>query len=319
MPLYNRTLLVFKYLWDNTDENLTVSIADITKYLSESGVSADPRTLRKDIDQLTEFGVDIIKYRGTQNQYHIASRHFDAPEIKLLIDAVQSARFITKTKSKNLIEKLAVFVAPSQKDILRRQFYVDSRSKAVNEHIYITVDRIQTAIAEKRKITFQYYDYGPDKSRILRHNGQKYSVSPYTLIWYNDTYYMAGFHDGKQLVAKFRVDRIINLDITEEDIIPHPEDFSVSEFFTQEFSMYDGVECEVTLLCENRLMNSIIDRFGESVHTEIVDEDHFKAITTVDLSCNFYGWVFASEGKMKIIAPEEAVDGFKNILKLYQK
>ncbi len=318
MPLSNRTLLVLRFLWEITDENVTASIAEITKYLSEYGISADPRTLRRDIDQLTEFGVDIIKYRGTQNQYHITSRHFDAPEVKLLIDAVQSARFITKAKSRTLIDKLSLFVSPSQKDILNRQLYVDSRSKAVNEHIYLTVDRIQTAITEKKKITFQYYDYGPDKSRLLRHDGQKYSVSPYILIWYNDTYYMAGFHDYKQLVAKFRVDRIINLDITEETTVPQPEDFSLSEFFTQEFSMYDGKDCEVTLLCENQLMNSIIDRFGEDVHTEIVDESHFNVMTTVDLSGNFYGWVFASEGKMRITAPEEAVYGFRDMLERYQ-
>ena len=146
MPLTNRTLQVFQFLWQTTDEDHPASIADITKYLETHNINADPRTLRKDIDQLIEFGIDIVKDRRVQNQYHVASRHFEAPEVRLLIDAVQSARFITPAKSHALIERLSTFDAPHHDEVLNRKLYTDIRAKAKNEGIYISTDRIQTAM-----------------------------------------------------------------------------------------------------------------------------------------------------------------------------
>ncbi len=314
MALTNRTLIIMKYLWEQTDENQPVSLADISTYLKQHQITADPRTLRKDIEQLVEFGIDVVKDRKVQNLYHVASRHFEAPEVKLLIDAVQSARFITPKKSRELIKRLASFVAPNDTALLKRQLYIDSRSKATNESIYVSVDRIQTAIAERKKITFQYFDYLPSKERVHRHDGQVYSVSPFALLWNNDTYYLVGFHDNKGVIAKFRVDRIDKLEIAQESALQQPADFDVSEFFTQEFSMLDGKTSKVKLLCDNALMNSIIDRFGEDVDTMQTDEAHFIAEVTVDLSSNFYGWVFASAGKMRILEPDEAVCGFQSVL-----
>lgn len=307
-------LLILKYLWDNTDESHTASIADMLKYLSENGLPSDRKTVSKYIDTLTEFGIDIVKIRRTQNQYFIGTRHFEAPEVKLLIDAVQSSRFITKSKSKDLINKLAAFVAPNQATVLKRHLYVDSRNKANNEAIYITTDRIQEAIIEKKKVLFQYFDYGVDGKPVLRRNGEKYLVSPYDLIWSSDTYYLAGLHEIKGIAAKFRIDRIKNLEITDKKAASKPRDYSVAEFFAHEFSMMDGEDCEVTLLCENALMNSIVDRFGQKISPVVVDDKHFTVTVTVDLSSLFYSWVFASEGKMKIVSPDKAVKGFNDIM-----
>ncbi len=307
----NKLLLILKYLWDNTDENNTVSLAELLQYLSEGGVPSDRKTISKYIDTLTDFGFDIIKIRKTQNQYFIGTHHFEAPEVKLLIDAVQSSRFITKRKSTDLINKLATFVAPSEVSVLKRHLYVDSRNKANNEAIYVISDSIQTAIVDKKKICFQYFDYGIDAKQVLRNHGEKYVVSPYDLIWSNDTYYLTGLHEKKGIVAKFRVDRIKNLEVITDRAIPKPRDYSVAEFFAHEFLMFDGEDCDVTLLCENALMNSIIDRFGKDVRATIVDDNHFKVTVSVDLSNHFYSWVFASAGRMKIIAPEKAIDGFK--------
>ena len=161
MALTNRTLILFKYFWETTDEAHPVSLADISAQLKEHGITADPRTLRSDIEQLVEFGVDIVKERRVQNLYHVATRHFEAPEVKLLIDAAQSARFITPGKSKELVKRLTTFVAPGDAALLERHLYIDSRVKAVNESVYISVDRLRTAIAERRKIAFRYFDYSP--------------------------------------------------------------------------------------------------------------------------------------------------------------
>ena len=196
--LTNRTLIIFKYLWEITDESHPVSLADISAFLKQHKITADPRTLRKDIEQLTEFGVDIVKERRAQNLYHVATRHFEAPEVKMLIDAVQSARFITPGKSKDLVKRLTTFVAPGDAALLERHLlYIDSRVKAVNESVYISVDRIQTAIAERRKIAFRYFDYSPAKERVHRNGGKVYSVSPYALLWNNDSYYLVGFHEHR--------------------------------------------------------------------------------------------------------------------------
>jgi len=147
--------------------------------LKEHGITADARTLRNDIEQLVEFGVDIVKERRVQNLYHVATRHFEAPEVKLLIDAVQSARFITSKKSKKLIKRLTTFIAPGDAVLLERHLYIDSRAKAVNESIYVSVDRIQTAIAERKKIVFRYFDYSTSKERVHRNGEKVYSVSPF--------------------------------------------------------------------------------------------------------------------------------------------
>ena len=315
----SRILLILKYLWEQSDESHTVSIADLSKYLSDNGVSADRKTISKNIDALIAFGFDIVKIRRTQNQYFLATRHFEAPEVKMLIDAVQSAKFITPKKSKELIEKLSVFVAPDQTSVLKRHLYVDSRNKSQNETIYIVADSVQTAITENKKIAFQYFDYNLNGEQVPRHDGEYYIVSPYDLIWSNDIYYLAGLHEKKGIVAKFRVDRIKNLEISDEIAIEKPTDYSVAEFFSQEFSMFDGEDCKVTLLCENALMNSMVDRFGTDISPEIVDENHFKITVDVDLSSLFYGWVFASEGRMKIISPKRAVEGFNSVLIKYKK
>ena len=178
--LTNRTLIIFKYLWEITDESHPVSLADISAFLKQHKITADPRTLRKDIEQLTEFGVDIVKDRRVQNLYHVATRHLEAPEVKLLIDAVQSARFITPRKSKALVKRLSIFrgsrrYSPFEKASLHRQPCPKPPMRA----FIMNVDRIQTAITERKKISFCYFDYAPSKERVLRHGGRVYSVSPY--------------------------------------------------------------------------------------------------------------------------------------------
>lgn len=315
MELKSRTLLVFKYLWESTDEAHTAYLEQIKDYLERCGLSRpDSRPIKNDIDQLIALGADIVVDRRVQNRYFVATRHFDTAEVKLLIDAVQSSRFITPKKSRTLIAKLSTFVEPSQKQLLNRQLYVDCRAKADNEAVLRVVDHIHTAIADGRKVTVRYFDYTPTKEKVHRHAGALYTVSPYAMLWNSDQYYIVGFSDARQLMAIYRIDR---LNITAEAAAPRPHDFRISDYFAPAFSMFSGEECEVELLCENKLMSSIIDRFGESVRTEITDERHFKATASVVLSDNFYDWVFASSGKMRLLNPTEAVRGFREILEKY--
>lgn len=316
----NRTLWVFKYLWENTDDQHPATIADIIAFLETQGINVkDYRAIQADIADLTAMGIDIVEDRSRHYEYSIGTRHFEVPEVKLLVDAVQSSRFISQKKSKALIKKLASFVGPQDAGIIRRQLYVEQRFKATNEGIMRIVDSVQDAIAAKTKVTFQYYDYSPQKKKVARHDGAFYVVSPYSLIWNGDNYYMVGHSEEKDKIQKFRVDRIDQLSIIDEPRIKPLKDYSVGDFFSQEFSMMSGEETDVELLVENDLMNNIIDHFGESVKTEVVDEGHFKIHVTVGLSPTFYGWLFASKGKIKILNPKEAKDEFYYIIDSYSE
>lgn len=314
----NRTLLVLKYLWDNSDIDHPATIKDIAAYLEGFGYNATRKTISKDIDELIEIGIDIDCKREEHNLYFLDVRVFELAEVKLLVDAVQSSRFIPTKKSKALIEKLSTFVGSHQSSILKRQLYVDKRIKASNEGIFYLVDNIHTAIREKKRITFQYQEYNQNKEKVLKHQGQVYSLSPYALVWNDDCYYVLGYSDSHEKVVKFRVDRMIDMRISEMTAVRKPKDFDVSDYFSQIFSMYDGNDCHVTLLCENELMKHIIDRFGEKVFTAPADDKHFLVETTVSLSQTFYGWVFSFGGKMKITAPQQAIDGFARILEKFK-
>ena len=188
----NRTLLVLKYLWDNSDIDHPATIKDIAAYLEGFGYNATRKTISKDIDELIEIGIDIDCKREEHNLYFLDVRVFELAEVKLLVDAVQSSRFIPTKKSKALIEKLSTFVGPHQSSILKRQLYVDKRIKASNEGIFYLVDNIHTAIREKKRITFQYQEYNQNKEKVLKHQGQVYSLSPYALVWNDDCYYVLG-------------------------------------------------------------------------------------------------------------------------------
>ena len=166
----------------------------------------------------------------------------------------------------------------------------------------------------KKKIIFKYYDFNAEKQKVLRRTGKNYYVSPFTLVWNNDLYYVVGKGNYNNSILKFRLDRMTDLGISEEDRTEPPAEYNIADFFEKEFSMMSGKPCTVKLLCENALMSSIVDKFGEDVHTEIADEDHFIVTADVYQSGLFYGWVFASKGAMRIIAPKEEVTGFKEII-----
>ena len=313
-----RSLFILKYLSEQTDENHLATILQINDYLQQYELDANRETISDCIKELQEVGYDIFCVRSTQNQYYMRERPFSLAEIKLLVDAVQSSRFISKEQSMELVSKLADLVGSHKSEILKRHLYIESRAKTDNTDIMEYVDRIHRAIIEQRKVKFKYYEYTPNKEKVLRYGGQIYTVAPYVLVWNNDMYYVVGFYEEKDRVSKFRIDRMCELTLSEEQAEDIQNDLNMSDFFEKEFSMMNGKLCEVELLCENKLMSSIIDKFGQDVHTEIVDEGHFKVIVEINLSGNFYGWVFASRGAMQIIGPQWVKEAFGEHISAYQ-
>lgn len=296
---------MLKLLQEYTDEHNPLSTVEIINRLKSFGISAHRKTVASDIASLEEFGIDVITIKSTQNKYYIGSRDFELPEIKLLVDAVESSKFITSKKSEALVSKLALLVSQGQSSELKRHIYIDKRIKPENEEIYYTVDCIHAAINTGKQIEFKYIEYNQDKERIYKNNGYTYKLSPYALAWSEDHYYVIGYSKKHGKIIKFRVDRMAKVNINENNSIPAPEGFNAAEYAKNIFEMYDGEMKTVELRCSNDLMKVIIDRFGENVKTISLDSNCFKAFVDVSVSPTFYGWVFGFAGKMVIISPEE--------------
>lgn len=302
-----RILFLLELLRRETDEEHPLSTQEIVEQVRAAGYSANRRTVRDDIDLLTEMGTDIIPVKtGHSNSFFIGAREFELAEVKLLIDAVSSARFIGPGKSGELIGRLSGLVSRHQAEGLGRRVYTNERIKADNPSIYYTVDQIFRAIDDNRKVSFQYIEFDADRKKILRNNGERYTNSPYALEWNEDFYYLIGYSEKRRRVLTFRVDRITKLRILKAERIPEPEGFSVADFTKKVFEMYDGEETEVTLLCENAVMKYLIDRFGGDIETERVSEGCFQAKVRVSASRTFYGWVFGFAGQIRITGPEKA-------------
>ena len=309
-----RILYLLRILEQYTDEEHPLTTKQlIDKLQDEYGISAHRTTLSKDIAALQEFGVDIVTVHSTQSKYFIGSRKFELPELKLLIDAVESSRFITAKKSESLIRKIHTLTSQGQVSKLRRNNYVVDRIKPDNEQIYYIVDTINDAINEGKQISFQYYDYSGLKKKVLKNKGEIYKLSPYKLIWSGDYYYVIGYSEKKGKVINFRVDRIAAAPtILSENAIPVPKDFDLENFTKEVFFMFSGDEVEVDLQCDNSLMKTMIERFGENVKTLAYDMTSFRLITEVSVSPTFFGWVFGFDGKVKILGP-------KNVKEQYYK
>jgi len=311
----NRALYILKYLSEQSDQEHPKTVYDIQAFLSENGISADRKTIPKDIEQLQNAGYDAISNSGHPNQYFMVVRDFDLSELKMLVDAVQAARFISKRKSGPLIRKLTALASPYEAKELKRQLYVEGRVKTSNEQVFYAVDMLYTAINKRKQVTFQYQEYGPDKKKTLKHGGQKYVLSPYDLVWSNDSYYVFGFSESHGKVVKFRVDRMYKPSVTDGAAAPRPADYDIAATCRQAFMMYDGGTETVRLYCENDMMKTIIDRFGEQVQTEQADPGYFMATVTVAPGPTFFSWIFNYAGKLRIISPQNVADAYRAHLK----
>ena len=310
-----RPFRLLKYLYENTDENHPVSTPELVKIFQAEDAHANRKTIKDDIDVLLGEGYDIVTIKSKQNSFFLASRKFEIPEVRLLIDAVSSSRFINSEKSAALIGKLTGMLSKWQAEKISRHLYTADPVKADNKQIYYIVDAVTDAINEGKKIRFQYFDYNGEKEKCLRHDGAEYSVSPYALVWDDSHYYMCGFSDAKQIIANYRVDRMCNTEVKEEEAVPLPDGFNMDEYVRQQFHMFAGDETEVVLECRDDMMKYIVDQFGDEVETWKVSEDTFRAKVSVADSPTFYGWVFPFEGKIQIAEPEEIREKYRSMVK----
>ena len=310
-----RLLYIYQHLLRYSDPEHPVSTPELIQVLKEKyDIDVNRTTLPNDFAMMEQAGLHFEVIKSRQNKYYFDGRLFDVSELKLLIDAVSSSKFITEKRSKELIEKLTALTSEYNAEKLRRHITVEGRIKSENDKDLYILDSVNDAIDKGCKISFQYADYNITKRKVVRHDGEYYVVSPYALIWDGDYYYMIGYCDNREQLRHFRLDRIYRTPnvLEGEEAIPEPKGFDPVKYSQKIFRMYGGEDTvEVELLCEMPLMNAIIDNFGSSVDAEEVDVDHFKAKVTVSPSPTFYRWVFGWDGAMKIIGPQSVKDEYK--------
>ena len=316
-----KIMYLMKILLDETDETHDITLNEIVKKLKSYNVTAERKSLYDDIENLRQFGFDIIGSQYDRSyHYKIASRDFQLVELKLLVDAVQSAKFITKKKSDELIKKIESFASKYEAKQLHRQVNVNGRVKSMNERVYYSVDTIHDALCKECQIEFQYFSWTVDKKMELKHDGAYYSVSPWALCWDDEKYYLIGYDNREMKIKHFRVDKMTNVSTTEEKRLGKEafSEIKMSEYTNKLFGMFDGDLENVTLLCENHTANVIIDRFGTDIPIIKTDEEHFTVKVKVSVSKMFLGWIMAIPG-IKIVAPESTVDMMKGEIKRLQE
>lgn len=312
-----RLMLMKEVLEKYSDEDHPITTVQIMEILEkEYGMKVHRTTVARDVADLADMGVDVQSQRSTQNRYFVGSRYFELAELKLLIDAVASSKFISENKSYNLLSKLSNFASVYQQESVKRNIRIESRIKPDNERSLYIVDSINEAINKGKKIKFKYYDYDINKQKQLRNDGKPYVLSPYTLVWNGDYYYVVGYSDKHKSIGNFRVDRIESTpEILFDMAVPMPADFNISEYIRKVFQMYDAKRETVQLKCTEDMMKVIIDRFDDGVQTKVVDENHFIATVEVALSPNFYGWLFGFGDKIRLIGPDYVVEEYMRLLK----
>lgn len=309
MAKKDRTLYVLKFLWQNTDEEHPATVSDILAALAYEDIKIERHALVADIEQLIEFGIDVVCVKSSPNKYFIGQRSFELPELKLLVDAVESSHFISASKSRSLVGKLYDMASVHQAKELNRHLYVDGRVKSDCKTLYYTVDLIHRAINESKRIIFKYIEYTAEKKKVYKHDGCIYEFSPYAMLWHNDCYYVLGYSERHGKIVKFRVDRMEKGEMTDKSAVKKPAGFEPVTYLKNIIAMYDGQMETVRLKCTADMMKVIIDRFGKDVHTEPCDEG-FIADVNASVSPTFFGWVFGFAGKIRIIAPQSVTDEY---------
>ena len=293
-----------------TDDTHKLTMPEIIAKLAADGVNADRKTLYQDLDELRRFGFDIISEKEGKNfYYYLGSRDFELPELKLLVDSVQSSKFITDKKSGQLIKKLESLVSRYEGSQLHRQVVIAGRVKTMNESIYYNVDKIHAAIGTDRQIRFKYFDWNLKKEMEPRYGGKWYQLSPWALMWDDEKYYLVAYDSKHETIIHYRVDKMTQIGILDEKREGHEafRKFNIAHYTNTLFGMFAGDETKVTIEAENRLVSVFIDRFGKDIIIAPVDEDHFRTTVTVAVSKQFFGWIMGIDGDVRIVAPDSVV------------
>lgn len=311
-----KILVLLDLFKSKTDEEHGVTTSDIIDYLAEHGIKAERKTVYADLNTLKEYGYEISKEKKDGNYYYtLLDRDFQLPELKLLVDAVQASKFISAKKSSELIKKIENLASVYQAKQLQRQVFVSNRIKTNYENVYYNVDELNLAINENRKIKFDYYEWNLSKEMVLRKNGHKNDISPWSLAWDDENYYLVAFDGNSGIIKHYRVDKMRKIEILDEarDGREEFEEFDAAKYANKVFGMFTGDEQRVKIQFANKLIGVVIDRFGQDIMIIPKGVDQFVVNVNVKVSNMFLGWIIGLGDGAKILEPESVVDEVKQI------
>lgn len=309
-----KIIYIMEYLLKNSDEEHAVTTNQIKAYLQSHDISVERKTIYSDIDALRDYGLDIIQVsEGNNHGYYVASRDFELPELKLLVDSVQSSKFITHKKTLSLIKKIEKLASIHSAQLLNRQVFVKNRIKTMNESIYYNVDEIHNGISKNRKIQFLYFEYNVAKERQYRRDGAFYVVSPFAMTWDDENYYMVAYDSEAGMIKHYRVDKMEKISVLEEerDGLEAYEALDMAVYARKTFGMFTGEETNVQLRFENHLVGAVLDRLGRESFLVADGPDHFTVRTDVVVSPQFFAWVLGFGASAQILGPDHVVSEIK--------
>ncbi len=308
-----KLLYLMQYLMERSDEQHPLSVADMIEELARYDIKAERKSIYDDLEALRLFGLDIVQVRGKTTGYYIGARDFELAELKLLVDSVQSSKFITHKKTLALIKKIESLASVYDAQLLQRQVFVRNRVKSMNESVYYNVDKISNAVTADRVIRFRYFDFSVTKERRFRKDGAWYEISPFALMWDDENYYMLGYDAAAEKLKHYRVDKMTEIEPLERfrDGKKEFEKVDMSEYSKKVFGMFTGEEQTIRLRFANHLVGAVIDRFGRDTMILACDEEHFTVSASVAVSPQFFAWLFGFGKDVEIVAPASVREDMK--------
>lgn len=308
-----KLLYLMEMLWQDSDEEHPLTTRELCQRLAEKGISCDRRTLAKDAQLLNEQGFEVMsRVCGHEKGYYVDDRSFSVPELRILIDAVQAASFITPKKTAQIIEKIASLGGSHQAGILKSNLVRFNTRKHSNEAIYYNIDALETALQRNTKASFCYFDLDENHRRVYRKEKQRYIMEPVALVFMEDNYYLMCYTPKYQAITNYRVDRMDAVHAEDTPAVPEaivPRE-KIGDYTEQMFKMFGGEPRKILLQFDRILIGSVYDKFGEDVKMAKVDDRTCQAELTVRISPTFWGWLFQFGDKMRLIAPPDALEEF---------
>lgn len=311
-----------------TDSEHVYSANELCDLLSEYGINCERKSIYSDIEALKEYGMDIVNVRTPKRGYFLNERKFDIAEVRLLIDAVQAAKFISSKKTKALIYKIGNLLSEYQEEELREQIYVDSSLKSEKEDLYEIIKSLDTAIKKSKQVEIVYAKRKLENRYLKKSEGKTFLINPYSLLWSNDHYYLVCNNDKYNNLMHLRLDRISRvrpLETTSKHfskVSKYTDKFDTADYSNKLFNMYTGESGQIELCCDNRLIDDILEKFGEEIPIKIYDENHFVFKADVELSNGLVSWIMQFGPEIKVVSPKILSDAIinktKDILSIYE-
>lgn len=311
-----KLLYLMQMLDEETDSECGLTMTQIIGKLEERGISAERKSIYRDIEALRDFGIEVRTFQRSPVEYAVEERDFAFPELLLLVDAVQSSRFLTQSKSDALVRSVKKLASVRQRKLLDKRVHVEGRIKMQNESVFYNVDRIQEAIARRRKISFFYFKYNAAKKKVMQHGGDRYVETPVQLVYSDGYYYLVVFNEKHDGFANYRVDRMDDIVVTDEPSQRNERiaNFDARELESRAFGMYSGEPVSASFLVEEEAMCAVIDRFGRGVQSSPLEGDTARVSAVVMKSPAFFGWLAQFGERVRIEKPKSLAREYREYL-----